>query len=275
MGLVVPKPFENPCAGDWHPACSAPSAMDPLTSTAAAGMRARLEALDLTANNLANAATPGFKADREVYSLYLGEDSLDAALAGTGAAQVYAPVLERHKTDPRQGVLLETSNPADMALSGSGYFLVEGSEGYMLTRAGRLQVASDGRLVTPEGREFVTVEATRIRADPAQPVEVDRDGTVLQNGVPLGRLRVVEASLDETSKKEGLYFLLDKAAVAGLQPARAVVYQGRVESSNVSAAETGVRLVQILRQFEALQRAIQLGGEMSRRAVEDVARVNP
>ncbi len=249
--------------------------MDPLTSTAAAGMRARLEALDLTANNLANAATAGFKADREVYSIYLGEDSLEAALAGTGAAQVYAPVLERHRTDPRQGVLLETSNPADLALSGSGYFLVEGPEGYMLTRAGRLQVASDGRLVTPEGREFVTVEASRIRADPAQPVEVDRDGTVRQNGVPLGRLRLVEASLDETSKKEGLYFLLDRAAVPGLQPAQATVFQGRVESSNVSAAETGVRLVQILRQFEALQRALQLGGEMSRRAVEDVARVNP
>lgn len=238
-------------------------------------MRARLEALDLTANNLANAATAGFKADWEVYSIYLGEESREAALAGAGAEQVYAPVLERHKTDARQGVLVDSSNPSDLALSGAGYFLLENGGGYLLTRAGRLHVAPDGRLLTPEGYEFVTVEPRRIRADPAQAVEIDKEGAVIQNGIPLGRLRVVEADLDQTAKKEGVYFLLDRAALPALKPAHAGVHQARIEASNVSAAETGVRLIQILRQFEALQRAVQLGGEMGRRAVEEVAKVNP
>lgn len=250
-------------------------AMDPLTSTAAAGMRARLEALDLVANNLANAATAGFKADREVYSIYLGQESREAALAGAGLEQVYAPVLERHKTDARQGVLVDTANPSDLALSGSGYFLLEAAGRYLVTRAGRLQVAPDGRLLSPEGYEFVTVEPRRVRADPAQPVTVDKDGTVSQNGVPLGRLRVVEANLDQTVRQEGVYFLLDKVSPAGLKGAPAEVLQAKVEASNVSAAESGVRLIQILRQFEALQRAVHLGGEMGRRAVEEVAKINP
>ncbi len=249
--------------------------MDPLTSTAAAGMRARLEALDLAANNIANAATAGFKGDWEAYAVYLGQDSQEAAAGGTGLASTYAPVLERHKTDTRQGVLVETANPSDLALSGNGYFLVEGAGGYLLTRAGRLRVAADGRLLTPEGYEFVTLEPRRVRADPSQPLAVDKDGTVSQEGAPLGRLRLVEADLDQTAKKEGVYFLLDKSLLPGLKPAGAEVLQARIEASNVSAAEAGVRLVQILRQFEALQRAIQLGGEMGRRAVEEVAKVNP
>jgi len=52
------------------------------------------------------------------------------------------------------------------------------------------------------------------------------------------------------------------------------VLQGKLESSNSGPAEAAVRLVGVLRQFEMLQKAISLGAEMNRKAVEDVARVN-
>jgi flagellar basal body rod protein FlgG len=249
--------------------------MDPLSSTAAAGLRARLEALDLLANNLANSSTPGFKADREVYAIYLGQDSLEAAESGFGSAQILAPTLERHHTDPRQGVLVETGNPGELALSGEGYFLLEGPDGIRLTRAGRIQIDRDGRLVSPEGFEFVAAGPRPIRADPSQPLEVDQNGIVHQNRAVLGQLRIVQAELSATAKRQGVYFQLDRAALPGLRDAQARVHQGKVEASNVSVPETAVRLVTILRQFETLQKAIQLGGEMGRRAVEDVARVNP
>jgi flagellar basal-body rod protein FlgG len=51
------------------------------------------------------------------------------------------------------------------------------------------------------------------------------------------------------------------------------VQQGRLEDSNVGPAESAVRLVGVMRQFEMLQKAISLGGEMNRKAVEEVARV--
>lgn len=249
--------------------------MDPLTSTAAAGLRARLEALDLMANNLANSSTPGFKADREVYAVYLGQDSLEAANSGFGAPQVVAPTLERHHTDPRQGVLVETGNPSELALSGDGYFLLQAPDGPRLTRAGRIQIDPQGRLVTPEGFEFVAAGPRPIRADPGQPLEVDQNGVVHQSGAVLGQLRLVQADLSATARREGVYFQLDRAAIPGLRDAQVRVHQGKVEASNVSVPETAVRLVTILRQFETLQKAIQLGGEMGRRAVEEVARVNP
>ena len=52
------------------------------------------------------------------------------------------------------------------------------------------------------------------------------------------------------------------------------VLQGKLESSNAGPAEAAVRLVGVLRQFEMLQKAVSLGAEMNRKAVEDVARVN-
>ncbi|MGC4051681.1 MAG: flagellar hook-basal body complex protein [Paludibaculum sp.] len=121
--------------------------MDPLTTTAAAGMRSRLEALDLLSNNLANVSTPGFKADREAYSLYMSEESQYAADAG-GIPQVSAPVIETNRTDYSQGLLTSTGNGTDLALSGAGFFQVDGPNGTLLTRNGRFQVTRDGRLTT-------------------------------------------------------------------------------------------------------------------------------
>ena len=64
--------------------------MDPLTTAAAAGMRSRMDALDLLANNMANSSTPGYKADRESYNLYM---SAEAAAEATGLS-VRSPLVE-------------------------------------------------------------------------------------------------------------------------------------------------------------------------------------
>lgn len=250
--------------------------MDPLTIAAASGMRSRLEALDLLANNLANSSTPGFKADREAYTSYLGDDSLAAAQDGLGFQQVTVPLIDSHRTDFSQGPLTPTGSNADLALSGRGFFQVDASNGPSLTRAGKLTVSGDGRLLTPQGHEFVTVEPQRIRANPQLPLTVDLDGTVKQQGQPLGRLKIVEYDTAlQPPKREGVYFVLDAAQARGLTPSSAEVRQGMAEGSNYSVPEAAVRLVAVLRQFESLQRALQLGGEMGRKAVEEVARVNP
>ena len=76
--------------------------MDPLTIAAAAGIRARMESLELLANNIANASTAGFKADREFYDLYLGDQ------AGGGPETTRLPLIEREWTDFSQGVLKPT-----------------------------------------------------------------------------------------------------------------------------------------------------------------------
>ena len=81
--------------------------MDQLTATAASGMRSRLEALDLLANNISNSGTAGYKSDREFYNLYASAES---------DSQTTLPNVERNWTDFSQGVVKETGNPLDVAL---------------------------------------------------------------------------------------------------------------------------------------------------------------
>jgi flagellar basal-body rod protein FlgF len=237
--------------------------LDPLTINAAGGLRARLESLDLLANNLANSTTAGFKADQESFNLYLPPDASADAL----------PLVESRWTDLRQGVLQSTGNPLDLALSGPGFFVVDGPGGPLYTRNGSLQITRDGRLTTKDGYELQTVEPRRIRADPKIELEVSEDGTVRQQGQELGRLKLASApEQEQVSKRDGVYFSWVAPSGAAQAPATAEIRQGALEASNTSPAGSAVRLVNLLRQFESLQRAIQLGGEMNRRAIDDVAR---
>src|SRR5262249_54839104 len=107
--------------------------MDPLTAVAASGLRARMESLDLLANNVANASTGGYKADREFYSLYLAPE---AAESDDPRAM---PLIERPWVDLTQGPIHNTGNPTDLAISGKGFFVVDGPSGPLYTRNGSFQ----------------------------------------------------------------------------------------------------------------------------------------
>src|SRR6185369_13956277 len=104
--------------------------MDPLTTTAASGMRARMESLDMLANNIANAETGGYKSDREFYNLYTSAEAL--AQGGEDASTL--PVIERNYTDFSQGGMRATSNPLDLAIQGKGFFAVDSPAGVAYTR---------------------------------------------------------------------------------------------------------------------------------------------
>jgi flagellar basal body rod protein FlgG len=248
--------------------------MDPLSAAAAAGMRSRLESLDLLANNLANSSTPGFKADRERYTLYKSEEALAQTGARPGAGAPELPLIESNWIDWRQGLLERTGNSLDFAIEGRGFFVVDGPSGQLLTRNGAFRLSADGRLVTAEGYELATVEPRRIRAAPGEPIDIDPDGVVRQQGNILGRLKLADLPDSASAvKRSGLYFSLDLPANASLPAARGSVRQAHLEQSNIGPAQSAVRLVEILRQFESLQRAAQIGAEMGRRSVEEVARV--
>jgi flagellar basal-body rod protein FlgF len=248
--------------------------MDPLTITAAAGMRSRLESLDLLANNLSNTSAPGYKADRERFSLYLAQESVTAQEDGSGVAQPFTPVIQSHWTDTTQGELRSTGSSGDLALSGKGYFQVNGEDGPLFTRDGRFTVTKEGKLLTPSGYEFSSTGGKSIQVDPSLPVTVDPDGTVRQQSLEVGRLKMVDWPAEIVPQKRGGgTFQLDLESLQGLINSSAQVQQGYQEQSNLSPAEASVRLIETLRQFESLNKAAQIGEDMSRHSVEDVARV--
>ena len=244
--------------------------MDSLTISAAAGLRARLESLDLLANNIANSATAGYKADRDAFLPWF---SPDAASGDPSPTDV--PHLERHWTDHSPGTINRTGDPLDFAIHGRGFFEAETPQGPRWTRAGTFQIDAAGKLRTAEGYA-VRVKPPQGRdnyqLNPRLPVEVAQDGTIRQSGAAQGTIEVMDFdSLDPLQKQGGSYFRMDAATLP--KPAKSFeLKQGYLEGANAGVAESSVRMVSVLRQFEALQKAVAIGAEMNKRAVEDVAR---
>lgn len=242
--------------------------MDGISISAASGMKARMESLDLLANNLANVETGGFKADREFYSLYTGLDATADPLTGDLAT---LPVIESHWTDLTQGDFRVTGNPLDFAIDGEGLFAVQTPRGVRYTRNGSFRVSSAGVLTTIDGSSVQAKGGGRIQLQAGVPVEILTDGSVRQSGQVTGRMDLVAFSAGTVNKEGSNYWV--PATGAKPQPAKGGVLQGKLEASNVGGPESAVRLVAILRQFEMLHKAMSIGNELNKRAIDEVARV--
>src|SRR5580698_1905163 len=163
--------------------------MDTLSAIAASGMRARMQELDILANNLANTSSSGYKSDREMYSLYTGKE----ASGGANAPQ-QTPWIKSTWIDLAQGTIANTNTPTDIALVGKGFLAVRGSSGTLYTRNGSLKMTPSGELVASEDRAVLDPSGTPVKLDPSQPYQIDRDGAVNQGGNKVAQLSVVEFS---------------------------------------------------------------------------------
>jgi flagellar basal body rod protein FlgG len=226
-----------------------------------------MEALDVLGNNIANAATDGYKGDRELYNLHFGK------AMRSPQAQRSLPVIEGQWTDFSQGLLQTTDNTLDFALRGDGFFVVNGPSGPLYTRNGSFRLSKDGTVETPDGYAVRLAGNDKpLKVEGEDPIEVSSKGEVRQTGQLLGRLEVMH--FDDPKGLVKLGGTLFEAA-AGMKPVAAdvEVLQGKLEASNVSSAESAVRIVSVMRQFEMLQKAISLASDMDRQVINEVAKV--
>jgi len=234
-------------------------------------MRARIESLDMLANNIANTSAPGFKADREFYGLYT---SAEAADSPPGTTPATLPVIERQWTDFSQGLLTPTSSPLDLALTGKGFFVATAPSGPLFTRDGNFQLSPQGQLQTLDGYAIQDPLGKPIVLDSSKSVEIGSDGTIRQDGQDISQLAVVNFKDPSALLKRGnSYFQTDLSSMPPAPATDVQIQQGRLETANSQPAESAVRLVSILRQFETLQKAMTIGADMDRRVVEEVAKV--
>ena len=246
--------------------------MDPLTAAAASGLQANMDSFDMLANNLANASTTGFKADREFYSTYLAPEADDQMNPTVGEA----PLVQKQWTDFAQGTLLTTGNSNDLALAGAGFFAVNGSNGALYTRSGSFHLTPQGTLVSAEGFPVRLVGGQTLQSQSQSPLQVGADGQVLQDGNPIGQLELVDfKDPSQLSRAAGAYFANPAGEANPVTAAAAQVYQGKTESANLAPAEGAARMVSLMRHFEMLQHAVKIGADMNRQAIEEVAKVGP
>jgi len=234
--------------------------MDQLLVNAASGMKARIDSLDMLANNMANSGTAGFKTDREFYNLY------EASL----------PTVERQYTDFSQGQLLTTGNPLNVALNGRGFFALNGPSGVVYTRAGNFEISPSNELQTSDGYTLRNIldNGKPLNVDPTLPVNIAKDGTVTQAGQTLGQIEIAQpdSPSDALKKLGNTYFAMMNPNAVVPQASSTEVLQGQLEQSNVPVADAAVKLVSVMRQFEMMQKAINLGTEMNKQAISEVAK---
>src|ERR1700721_814673 len=112
------------------------------------GLLARTQALDTAANNLANAGTTGFRAQRDYFSGVLagGIDQAPETASQVGQPVNGFGVLGGNRLDLGQGEIKATGNPLDLALNGQGFFAIQTSNGIRYTRDGAFPLPSPGAL---------------------------------------------------------------------------------------------------------------------------------
>lgn len=244
--------------------------MDQVSVTAASGLHSRMEALDMLANNLANATTSGYKLDREFYTLFNAGSEAEYE----GGVPSTLPDIKSQWTDYTQGTLQPTGNPLDLALTGQGFFAVNGPSGPLYTRNGGFQISSSGALVTAEGYTVASVGGGTIQTQSDAPITVAPDGTVEQGGQSLGQIDIVDFQDRSVLQKMAGSYFSNASTTAKPSPATDVtIAQRQIEASNVSPAESAVRLVDVMRQFEMLQKAISVTTDMDKKSLDEVARV--
>ena len=239
--------------------------------TAYSGLKAQMEALDLLANNLANTNTTGFKEQKAFFA------ALNTAM-GSPEASPLEDAINRHAVlaesslNVTGGSLLQTDRELDVALVGDGFLTVETPAGIRYTRNGNLMTDSRWVLCTAEGHPVIG-ERGRIVLGPGN-IGINENGEVLVNRVRIDRLKLASFENPAALRRQGNSLF---APVSGDQLPKAAtgvtVRQGYQEQSNVNPVLATVRMVEIMRHFEAIQKSVTLMfNEMDAKSIERLGR---
>jgi flagellar basal-body rod protein FlgF len=232
--------------------------MDALIYTAMSGAERALHAQQVRANNLANADTPGFRADLEM--------SVSETVQGYGYDARHLGRLRADSVSNRQGTLKQTDRELDVAISGDGYLAVQWGDGEAYTRAGALTVDAEGTL-TVNGRA-VMGEGGPIVLPPYSQLAIGEDGTISIRPPgqplmqPLERLKLVRPDPASMVKNEaGLLVSRGQDELPADTTVR--VRAGFLEGSNVSAVEEMVATMTLNREFELQMKLYKAADSMA------------
>jgi flagellar basal-body rod protein FlgF/flagellar basal-body rod protein FlgG len=245
--------------------------MDSGYYAAMTGLVARTQALDTAASNLANAGTPGYRAEREFFrSVLLGPDALDSQL---GKTLNNFGLLGGDRLSMAQGALQLTGNPLDLAVEGQGFFAIQTPNGMRYTRDGGFHRARTGQLVTAAGEPVLSSSGQAITVPPGE-VSVGSDGSLSVNGGVVATVGVFTFPAGSELTPEGANRYVAPTGVTAVAASDATVHQGAIEAANQDVVEGTVDLIAMQRQAEMMQRALTVfHSEFNKIASEDLPKV--
>ena len=280
--------------------------------TAATGMVTESKRTDVIANNIANAATAGYKKDvavhREFETMLIrrvndhedggsgGPGALDTDIGdvtkfkGFGANANEHPVvgqlgmgdyISEIAVDHSQGAYESTGNAYDFAIAGQGFFAVQTQDGIRYTRNGAFFRNQNGVLQDIRGNNLLDITGNAVTIPPNVTPErfsVGADGTISVRGANeaqpqiLGRIQVVQFNNPQALRKQGDN-LFYATADAQPQPATGEVLQGILEKSNTEIVTEMVELIHNHRLYEAGSKAVTTQDAMLDAAVNQLGRI--
>ncbi len=242
--------------------------MNLASNVAVSRLVAAQQALDITADNLANVGTPGYKAEHVLFTDWLSRQG--SATGGAGAGEASVAYVQDRATwrDQTTGTLTHTGNPFDLALTTNGYFTVMTPSGPRLTRNGRFGLMPDGTLSDDAGNAVLDTTGQPIKLSPTDTdVTIAGDGTVSSslNG-QLGKIGVVQPSDPmRVTAEGGSLFRADMPTAPVAAPG---VVQGAVEDSNVQPVLEITRMMDGLRQFQFVSEMVQAEDDRQQSAID-------
>ncbi len=202
--------------------------------------------VEVRAHNIANAATPGYRAERMLFSDYLVRQARTADPAG---GRVLQYVQDRATwRDNAPGALSQTGNPLDLAIAGEGFFVVATPEGERYTRAGRFTLDGDGRIIDASGNALQGIAGALLIPPDTGPVTISAEGAVANDQGEIGRLRIVRFEDENRLRREG--DRLFRAEIPPQDVPQPKVVQGAVEESNVRSVVELTLLMEEMREFQ-------------------------
>ncbi|KAF0674646.1 flagellar basal-body rod protein FlgF [Profundibacterium mesophilum] len=233
--------------------------MDNSTHVSLSSATAMMRQLDVTANNIANANTSGFKSERVVFESFVHRDT------GREGEETSFVIDTGSYLDAAQGQLQQTGNPLDVALSGTGWMSYETAEGQRAYgRDGQLMLDLQGNLVTSTGAQVLDAGGGPIALPPdiGAQVTIARDGTIAADGIGvIAQIGLFDlGDLQSFTRIGGGMFIPPQGAAQDAIPATGTaVVQGAVEGSNVQPV---VELSRMMAIEKAYERSVKLmGGE--------------
>jgi flagellar basal-body rod protein FlgF len=234
--------------------------------------RARTISRDMTsiANNIANASTNGYRAERTLFQEHL---------AKTG------PVGQRERLsfvddvglyrDTREGPLEVTNNTLDVAIRGDGYLILRTPGQDMFTRSGRFQIDGERQIVNADGYPILGVNDAPILLQEGadiNSIQIKGDGEVSSNRGVMGQIQLVQFADDQSMRKvgNGLY-ATDQAP---LPASRATLLQGSIEGSNVQPVMEMTRMMEMLRDYQSAQKLVDSEHERQRTAISRLSKTS-
>lgn len=226
------------------------------------GAVTKQDQMDIIAQNIANANTSGYKKERLVFKDFLiPVDNKPTFMPDERVMSEISATM----VDFSNGAFVKTDNPLDLAISGKGFFALEGNK---YTRGGNFRINSEGYITTQDDIK-VLGEGGRPILVKGKKIEVSSEGEIFVDGTSVDTLKLIEFPNKENLKRlNGGIFTANEAG----EEIKSQIEQGYLEASNIDVVKEMVQMIMALRDYEAYQKMIQGFDEATGKVVNEMGK---